>query len=353
MALCSHQQWLRVHQEDPGFVLQYGSRLHHIAASLPRPAQQYPSLAFFVGKQFKTRALRALFPGNTITNCRKYGVANTCLHSPTRGDNYPVLLADSCPDYTQLSLRRGKDACHEVINHPVSWQNDENSQSNHQDLASHTLERLLTLFMDVLCIFAQDCGGLDGVSERLRAWAKRGSASSLAGVRPRLLVITNISGDNFASEALRFRLQVLSDPMFSESFSSLNLVNILAAGRLSPSAHFSALGEVLHGEICLARAERVNTHTLFSMVHFEAFFEAALRQFATSPSQTFDFIRCSRGESLVSPNFEHHLRAFLDLCSESKLPDNIPWEFIASAIVLDSFPPNMHSRILSQTLDLC
>lgn len=261
MALCSHQQWLRVHQEDPGFVLQYGSRLHHITTSLPRPAQQYPSLAFFVGKQFKTRALRALFPGNTITNCRKHGVANICLHSTTASDNHPLLLADSCPDYTQLSLRRGKDACHEVINHPVSQQHDENSQSNHHDLASHTLERLLTLFINVLCIFAQDCGGLDSVSERLRAWAKRGSASSLAGsVRPRLLIVTNIPGDDFASEALRFRLQVLSDPIFSESFSLLNLVNILAAGRLSPITHFSALGEVLYKEISLARAERVNTY---------------------------------------------------------------------------------------------
>lgn len=351
MALCAHQCWLRVHQGETGVGLQYTNRLHHISTSLPDPVKQRPSILFFFGKQFKGRALRALFPGNTISNCRKYGIANICADSTTRNDEHPILIADSSPDYKQIQLR-GKDTCHETINHPVAWL-DEGDQEKKQHLANHVLSRLISLFIDVLCIFAQDCGGLDGVVDKLAAWTAIGSASSLPrAVRPRLLVVTSIPGDVFASEALRFRLRVLSDHKFSELFSSLKVVNVLGIGRTPSHEHFSGLAEVLQHETHLIRAEKVNSHTLFSMIHVAAFFDAALRQFVNA-LQTFDFIHCSREERPVSHNFQQHLSTFMSLCSEHNLPANIIWDFVASVIVFDSFPPDMHSKCQYLQSDLC
>lgn len=83
MASCAHQQWLRLKQDENGFALQYGNRLHNISNSLQRPAKQYPSLVFFLGKQSKARALRALFPGNGISICRGSGIANICVDPTT------------------------------------------------------------------------------------------------------------------------------------------------------------------------------------------------------------------------------------------------------------------------------
>ncbi|KAH9204665.1 hypothetical protein DL95DRAFT_398301, partial [Leptodontidium sp. 2 PMI_412] len=114
MPPCIHQQWLRVHQDENGFVLQYGNRLGNITNSLPRPAKQYPSLIFFSGKQAKSRALRALFPGNSLSNCRKYGIANICVDSTSTHEDHPLLIADSTPDHAQTNLR-GKVVCHETI----------------------------------------------------------------------------------------------------------------------------------------------------------------------------------------------------------------------------------------------
>jgi hypothetical protein len=92
------------------------------------------------------------------------------------------------------------------------------------------------------------------------------------------------------------------------------------------------------------RAERVNTHTLFSIIHIAAFFDTALRQFAASPLQTFDFIRCAREDYPVSPDFQYHIAIFMSLYSRYGVPDNILWDFIASVIVLDSFPPDIYSK---------
>lgn len=348
MASCAHQQWLRLSEDEDSFVLQYGSRLYNITDALPHPARQYPSLISFIGKRSKARALRALFPGSGISGCRRSGIANICVDQTSTNSDYPILVTDSSPEYTH-SNPRVKEACHETITHHVSWSDDGNGSPTQQDLVYHVHARLLSLFTDVLCIFADDCGGIDMVAELLAVWTAIGSASSLpSSVRPRLVVVTSIHGTDFHSEALRFRLRVLSNSTFSDSFASLNIVNVLRLGR-TRRENFSGLGEVLGEEIRAARLERVNTHTLFSMVHLTAFFDMALRDFAASPRYTFDFIRRTREDNPVPPNFQRHLASFMALCSEQKLPESILWDFIASAIVLDCFPPDMHCKCRTAT----
>lgn len=341
--VCAHQSWLRVHLDQNSFVLQYGNRLDNITRSLPHPTRQYPSLIFFVGKQSKARAVQALFPGNTISRCRNHGIANICLDPATLNDEYPVLLADSTPDHAQTNFR-GKVACHEVINYPLSWSDSESNLAS-KDLVDRIYARIFSLFIDVLCIFAQDYSGLDAVAERLAVWTAIGSASSLPGsVRPRLLIVTSISGVDFNSEALSFRLRVLSDPKFSASFSSLHVVNVLGSTRSPSREQFSGLGMVLRDETSTARAERITAHTLFSMIHITGFFDIALRNFATSPQHAFDFIVSTRESNPVPANFQQHLTSFMRLASKHKLPQNILWDFIASAIILDSSPPDMHCK---------
>ncbi|KFY94690.1 hypothetical protein V498_03759 [Pseudogymnoascus sp. VKM F-4517 (FW-2822)] len=342
MPPCSHFQWLRIREDHTSFVVQYGNRLNNIANALPSPSTQYPSIVLFIGKTLKNKVLRALYPQNEVSTCRKFGLANICIDPTTANDEHPVLLAESVPDYTQAKPR-GKQTCHDTSYHHVSWPSVECNGSQRQQFIDHVQARLLSLFTDVLCLFAQDYGGLDAVAETLITWASIGAASSLEHpIRPRLLIVTNISGNNFASEALRLHLKVLSHPGFSDSFSSLNVINVLGASGHTPRGHFSALEQVLKEEIRLQRAARVNTHTLFSMVHIAAFFDLAIQNFAKSPLSIFSFMHASRDDFKVSPNFPQHLRSFMSELADKKLSGHFAWEFIASAIILDAFPPDMH-----------
>ncbi|KFY34346.1 hypothetical protein V495_08169, partial [Pseudogymnoascus sp. VKM F-4514 (FW-929)] len=340
MASCTHVQWLTLRQDETNFELQYGNRLHNITKCLPRPFTQYPSVVLFIGNRMKSKALRSLYPQSAISTCRKFGIVNICIDSTTENEEHPVLLAESVPDYAQAKSR-GKQTCHEASNYPVPWPGLEIPRR--QEFIDHVQARLLSLFTDVICLFAQDYGGLDAVAERLITWATIGPASNLEHpIRPRLLIVANISGNHFASEALRLQLKVLSHPGFSDSFSSLNVVNVLGVSGHTPREHFSAFKQVLKEEIRLQRATRINTHTLFSMVHIAAFFDLALENFARSPPSTFSFIHASRHDFKVSPNFPDHLRSFMRVLAEKKLPGQYAWEFIASTIILDAFPPDMH-----------
>ena len=343
MASCVHQQWLRLDQDGNGFQLQYGNRLGHIALSLPRPAKQYPTLILFLGRQFKTRALKAIFPGNGVSNCRRPGIANVSPDSSTVDDDYPLLLADCTSEHTQPDSSRG-GSCHETTTHPIAWP-DDGRPLTRQDVTDCIQARLLSLFTGVVCIFAQDYSGLDGVAEKLAAWTSTGSASSLpASTCPRLVVVANIPGPRFRSEALCFRLRVLADSKFPRSFSSLQVVNIPGPNRTPSREHLSGLGVILTEEAAAARLERISTHTLFSMTHVAAFFDVALRGFAASPWHTFDFIRCTREDNPVHPSFQRHLTSLMTISSEHQLPGSALWEFIASAIIMDAFPPDMHRK---------
>ena len=56
---------------------------------------------------------------------------------------------------------------------------------------THTLHaRLISLFSDVICIFADDLGGLEKVADYLVVWVRMGDPSSLpTNVHPRVVIM--------------------------------------------------------------------------------------------------------------------------------------------------------------------
>ena len=75
-------------------MLQYRNQLDNITNSILRLVKQWPSLILFLGKQSKAKALRAMFPGNSISSCQRPGLANVYVDLATVSDDYLLLIAD-------------------------------------------------------------------------------------------------------------------------------------------------------------------------------------------------------------------------------------------------------------------
>ena len=346
MAPCTHVQWLGLVQDQGTVSIHHAGRLQNIANTLPRPSKQYPSTLMFVGKASKSAALRAIYCKSRISNYRNHGIANICLDPKTADDAYPVLIANASPDGTAgTNPSSAGEKCHETTFHPLDCSSNLDVIPQRQDLIDTIQARLLAMFVDVVCIFADDCGGLPGVVAKLTTWAKHNSASSLPStVRPRVLVVTSMPGEIFDSEVLRFRSQLFSTATFSSCFFSLNVINRLPKPRTASKSDFTTLEWLLAQETIAARQTRLDSHTLFSSIHLATFFEKALVRFAKMPKTTFNFIRASREGNMVNSEFQDHISIFLSLSLENKLPNNIPVPFIASAIMFNSFPPGMHCK---------
>lgn len=227
--------------------------------------------------------------------------------------------------------------CH-TISLPIHWSPNEASLQG-EELLTLFQARLLFLHVDVLCIFSGDFHGLSGIRAQLSAWAAAGSTSTLSQrTRLRLVLIVQVDSESFEKEDFHYRSEILALLGFWSCFSCLKIFNIMGTTRqlLAP------IKKVLDQELQHARTRRLEIRTQFSAIHLAAFFEGALRKFVGAPRRHFNFIMCTRRQIPINPEFKLHLRAFTLLCLDCRIPQAIVSSFVASAVLLDSYPPGMH-----------
>jgi hypothetical protein len=152
--------------------------------------------------------------------------------------------------------------------------------------------------------------------------------------------VTRVNKEVFGSLALLYRSELLAIPGFSESFSSLKVLNIVGTTRFL----LTAVKDTLDQELQNTRLKQVKTYTLFSAIHLATLFKSAVRKFSQSPDKEFYFVQSSRHYTPVSQEFEHHLRAFMDLCIKHRVPRTAALSYVASTILLNSFPPDVHGE---------
>ncbi|KAL3246557.1 hypothetical protein ABHI18_012681 [Aspergillus niger] len=260
-----------------------GSRLARLVNELPQPSVQLPQVVFFMGRNPKNKALRQLCSSNYRGQCHSQPGVNI------RSDN------------------RTLQALQDII-----------------------ISRLIFLFTDVVCVFADDVGGFEGTRRLLTTWAAIGSASSLPpAVRPRVIVVVSQSPSATGS--------VIDEDDF--------LFELLHAGdvqELSSDARYMALGSDISRQLRNSRVDRERYRCLFSATHLNAFFELAVQNISTSPFALFDFVRSTRERNPLDGAFASHITNFLKVGSRTRTPYDEMASHIASAILMDAYPPGMH-----------
>jgi hypothetical protein len=341
MPPCSHVQWLGLRQDDHDLVILDGSRLQEIERFLPNPSLQQPSLLSFVGKSSKNSAIKSIFPSCGLQRRRHASIANVCIDKTTKDAHHPLLLSDFPLEWTPTSRRAKKIDCHHEAHLSISW-SSEREQLQPQDLCDRIHSRLFSIFTDVLCIFVDDCGGLSTVIEKLTRWASIGSMSTAPScVKSRVVLVTSLSESDFKSQETLINSKISSIGNLEAVYSTVCIVN-LPLGTRSTHAQFDELHSRLLQELQTSRKEKAKNRTLYSMSHFTAFFQLALQYFVEEGGCDFDFIKASRKDNPLTSEIVSHTSAFLRLSLENRIPSNVPLAFVASAILMDSYPPGMH-----------
>ena len=341
MSGCEHIAWVNLTGKEH-LHLHYTGRVSRLLAEIPEPRLQYPSTIFFLGKRARDIALRQIFPRNNLRRSQKHGTINLRLDSSTFSAEYPIFFADSDPLAPILSSL-GTSQCHENISQPLRW----NSPSELKALGTIYC-RLIFPFTDIVCIFADDVGGLEAVAAMLRQWIDAGVSSNLAAnVRPRLVIVIteeehSSTGTVLGLADLRLLLNQDDGANKNAVFSSL-LVLQLAHDSISQLARHRRLKEVLFQELDALRLLRIQHRTLFSAIHVDGFFCKALVHVSLMCREPFDFIGSSRADSQITSAFEEHLCDFLHLGRRRFVTYTALASYIASCLLMESFPPKMHS----------
>lgn len=344
MASCRHVGWLRAIQEHKTgtITLEQTDRLNILIRDMPEPEAQCPQFVFFLGKRTKDEALRSLYPRNNLGRHTERAHINLRVDNESFQNDYPILLVDSDPS-EKLSQENTYPNCHETTRYSISWRQPQISGSP----MNTVYLRLVNLFSDVVCIFADDFLTLDSLSSYLRSWIELGSASTLPlDLRPRLLVIISEDGSyNDLVEEFGKSLESQFGSQIWSIFSSLKIFR-LAGRHLSSIARYQRLRFQIRAQLEEMRALRRHLRCLFSGLHTSALFKAAIDHTIATTSRGFDFIHAARLTSPIMSNYNKFLQSFLRLATNNKVPYGIKASFIASSIMMDAFPAQMHCTYL-------
>lgn len=154
--------WLQLICGKSGFGLRFETRFQGIIDQLTAPSKS-PCLGLFLGTKTKDAALHEVFPHNNLERQRcAQGIIRLELDNSSLKSDHPILFADTDPNLPVITYDNCQSSSYlrRVVSLP--WA----AAVPHlvQDII---LSRLLFLFADVICLFADDLGGLDGVKTLL------------------------------------------------------------------------------------------------------------------------------------------------------------------------------------------
>ena len=335
--------WLQLSGDDDIYVHDSG-QLARITGELASPNTTYPSLTLFMGRKSMQQALRQHYTSNNFKRGPEQSLVNLRIDSSTVSSEVPSLFADTDPTRILCTEQPGPSIRHPERVRSINW-----LQTPETSIRDTIYARLLFLFSDVICIFADDCGGIERVADILKIWATAGSASTFPkAARPRVVVVT---AESYASatyelleiEELRHRLREQDSEIQNQCYSSVKLVH-LSGNHVSALARHRRLKEIPLNERDEARATREEHGALFSATHFNQFFRDAVDHTTRTTTEPFDFVRVSRSSNPVPEHTSNHIWEFVSVSGGISVSHFSVFDHIASCIAMDAFPPGMHGR---------
>jgi hypothetical protein len=308
-------------------------RLRRLIDGLPLPSEQYPQLVTCLGSNEKDLALAQLFPASRLKTAG-VGVCKAYLDVTTTSDRHPVIFIDA-----DKALRATDDVpeshCHQSKPFRIS------PHLALDDFGATLVRHLLIPFSSVLCVFAEDLGGLSGVADRLQVWVE--AAKVTAPSYTRMIVATTDDEHTLGSktyEALIERIERLAQAC---SLASIRIENIsLLPLRV---ARYTTMGKgALVEELKAAKEAREAHMTLYSATHVAALFSGCIAHAARSSPRPFDFFQATRQGIPCPPYLEDCLHAFLKAAHRHEMPHQTLASVLATSLLMHAYPQSSHRK---------
>lgn len=323
--------------KDMRFTLRDNGRLAHILDSVIEQENKSPALCAFLGGDAKDNALKHIFPQNNIRRHRSRSSIGLRYDVRSVQSASPVIIADGDP---QLSPRPTVSDI-SGTDHSIMW------EANSSRMVLWAIwARLIFLFADTVCIFADDFPELSDAVDFLAGCMDMRSASTLPlPIRPRVIVVLSEDANDTLGTALqkdRFysRLQEGHTGLFTDTFSSINLIHC-GEKHLSEKARYERLRTLLFGQLKDMQAVRHDHGALFASSHWKGFFQIAVRHTANELHQPFDFIKATRADYPIPPTTSACIAHYCQATELAGFQFEEIAPTIASALVMDHYVPGM------------
>ncbi|GKT51711.1 phospholipase A I [Colletotrichum spaethianum] len=348
MTRCKHTGWLRVSTKDQAYVIESSDRAQRLLDSLPRPDSQYPSTLVLIGNATKRVAMQRLGVDITPPNTtRGHGEIHLSLAPVGASGGRPTLIADAdIPPHKRLGRPRKSTLCHELVTRSISTAHGATIPSTAVASGDHVYNRMLFPFADVVCLFADDVGGVEVVAQRLASWLTLETPST-SSVRPWLVVVTNGGEESSARNRLLEAVRKRTTVHVSERFHGVRVISLADTSSRSLRRRLHSLRwDILSNELSYMaetkRVERVLASCLFAATHLAGLLRHATEQLGDADAPPLSFLAVSRLDNPVAADLQAHLARFLTHCDSVDTLKRFAVPVVASSFLLDHYPPGMH-----------
>jgi hypothetical protein len=377
--------WIDLCTQPQGTVLvQY--HCPYAVHELSSPDFQEPQMITFIGGRAKSRCMKRLgfcFDEEVAHNTVRLQLAPDLVHMPS-----PILLVD-CELHNKTKLCQ--TLCGPILGHVdhriLHWDKNIPNGLDAYTLANTVYTKLISPFSNIICLFADDLEGLNSVARLLASWllCYRSLPAEVPNTTsPRVIILrewndleNGIFDEKLATRSFMQEVYRQSDlrnrsqeQRFANHISQQDLdlllqlkfgdMRILAytshpvdAGSMTlKDVHFHlrrldkswvTLRNRLLQDSQDIQERRRQQQVAFSATHLRALFSSACDHFAEDIIAPFSFLQASRSANPVPSGLALYLSAFLKQTPQKlHMAFNVP--IIASALSLDSFPPDMHCK---------
>ena len=367
--------WIDLHARSNDIFIEERHRSYNVFHQLRFPDEQDPQMIMLIGNESKTKAIHRLEP--SLNNDGNHKKIHLHLVPGNRKARSPILIAD-CELHNALAPSKLPSSLVTagVGQHALLWHRKAPAEGLDANTLAHLVySKLISPFSTVVCLFADDLGGTRVAVDILASWLVSFSSRSSdlpVSTYPRILVLKAADRDPFdeeratfefmkeLAEQTEFRTGSLAqngrladgrfDALLRQQFGGLRVLALPDAmptaedqSQLArPDGFWALRTRILQGSQRIQDRRR-KAQVAFSATHFKAFFHLACEHFAKDIVTPFSFVKASRQANPVPLDFSSHIANFLaDVKPPLIEPFAIP--FIASAMTLDSCPPEMHSK---------
>ena len=289
-----------------------------------------------------------MFPWNNVKKNRRDNIATLRMKTSTIDSVNSVFFAES-DSFAALNVKsKTSFLYHQTFPRSIQWMNH----------PSHKVfdiihSRLFYLFVDVLCIFADDFESFEHVADRLKTWAVLKKKMNVHDHMPCKIII--IKSDHESSSNLTFDILERMNLQFSllqqdlmNAFSSVVILNLMN-DQMSPLTRHRRLKELIRRQTDDMRFLRRDQRCLYSAMHLNRFFIDAILHLTQTIDKLFEFLRSNNSESPLSVDRHGHLRNFFDLNRQLNIEESAVTTAVVSAILLDAYLARAHSEFFMLT----
>lgn len=337
MNFCDYAIWLHLSNRNQ-YYLHYIDRISRVNWKMTCFSSFQSFVICFVDSKNKNIAFRKLFSYNNIKRSRQTSLVNVHLNFSFSSTEWLLFIFNIDVSST-ISFRLSENLCHESEVTNVSWQFSINSS-----IVDYIYARLLFLFNDVICIFADDFEELKNVAQHLVIWIKIDTTFTLFDkVRSRIVIVASNDTDAMIHsflklESLRFSLDQIC---WNEVFASIILIQLASSQMFALTRH-RRFKKILLFESNLIRIVQIEKRVLFSTKHFESFFQKAVQHTIKIIDRAFDFIANIKLYKMFENDYENHIYRFLQIDFHYYISTINLIEFVIFSIMMNAYSSRMH-----------